>query len=95
MHHQASSLAFQETLRELMAKKEEAIVEREERRHKEKEATTKSFVDLQLRALEVEEAQVKSILIEAEAKASSWMRMPSPGSWRPKPRSWPRKTGSC
>jgi hypothetical protein len=31
MHHQASSLAFQETLRELMAKKKEAITEREER----------------------------------------------------------------
>jgi hypothetical protein len=27
-HHQASSLAFQDTLRELMVKKEEAITER-------------------------------------------------------------------
>jgi hypothetical protein len=33
------------------------------------EATTKSFVDLQLRALEVKEAWAKSILVEAEAKA--------------------------
>jgi hypothetical protein len=31
------------------------------------EATTKSFVDLQLRALEVKEAWAKSILVEAEA----------------------------
>jgi hypothetical protein len=53
MHHQASSLAFQETLRELMVKKEEAITKKEERRRKEKEASTKSFVDLQLRAPEV------------------------------------------
>jgi hypothetical protein len=69
MHRQASSLAFQDTLRELMVKKEEAITEREERRHKEKEATAKSFVDLQLRALEVKVAFAKSRLIEAEAKA--------------------------
>jgi hypothetical protein len=52
-----------------MVKKEEAITEREERRHKEKEATAKSFVDLQLRALKVKEALAKSRLVEAEAKA--------------------------
>jgi hypothetical protein len=48
MNPQASSLAFQDTLRELMVKKEEAIPEREERRRKEKEATAKISVDLQL-----------------------------------------------
>jgi hypothetical protein len=69
MHREASSLVFQETLRELMVKKEEVITEREERQRKEKEATTKSFVDLQLRALEVEEASAKFSLVEAEAKA--------------------------
>jgi hypothetical protein len=47
----------------------QAIVGREERRRKEKEATAKSFVDLQLRALDVEEAWAKSILVKVEAKA--------------------------
>jgi hypothetical protein len=61
-------MTFQETLRELMVNKEEAIAEREERHHKEKEATAKSFVDLQVRALEVEEAIAKSKLVEAKAK---------------------------
>ena len=51
-----------------MVKKEETIAEREERQHNEKEATAKIFVDLQLRALEVEEALVKSKVLEAEAK---------------------------
>jgi hypothetical protein len=39
-------LAFQETFKELMTKKEEATAEREERQRRDKEATTKSFVDL-------------------------------------------------
>jgi hypothetical protein len=52
-----------------MVKKEEAITEREEKRREEKEATTKSFVDLQVGALEVEEDLAKSKLIEAEFKA--------------------------
>jgi hypothetical protein len=43
---QVSSLAFQETLKELMVKKEVAIAESEELRHRDKEATTKSFIDL-------------------------------------------------
>jgi hypothetical protein len=43
---QAGSLAFQETFKELMTKKEEATPEREERRRRDKEANTKSFVDL-------------------------------------------------
>jgi hypothetical protein len=44
---QAGSLAFQETFKELMTKKEEATAEREEQRHRDKEATTKSLIDLQ------------------------------------------------
>jgi predicted nucleic acid-binding Zn-ribbon protein len=68
MHCQASSMAFQETLRELIVKMEEAIAERKERRRKEKEATAKGFVDVQLRALEVEESLAKSRLVEAKAK---------------------------
>jgi hypothetical protein len=47
-----------------MVKKEEAIAKKEERRRKEKEAPAKSFVDLQLRAVEVEEAGAKSILLD-------------------------------
>jgi hypothetical protein len=78
MHRQASTMAFQETLREFMVKKEEAITERKVRRRKEKEVTTKSFVDLQMRAIEVEESLAKSILVEAEARQGSWKPMPSP-----------------
>jgi hypothetical protein len=52
-----------------MVKKKEALAEREEMRHKEKEVATKSFGDLQMRDIEVEEANAKSRLLEAEAKA--------------------------
>jgi hypothetical protein len=48
-----------------MVKKEETIAEREERRRKEKYATTKSFVDLQMRALEVKDALAKSCKVYA------------------------------
>jgi hypothetical protein len=37
---------FQETFKELMITKEEATAEREEWQRRDKEATTKSFVDL-------------------------------------------------
>jgi hypothetical protein len=43
---QAGSFAFQDTLKELVVKKEEAIAGRKERRCRDKEATTKSFVNL-------------------------------------------------
>jgi hypothetical protein len=70
---QAGSLAFQETFKELMTKKEEATAEREERRRRDKEATTKSFVDLQERSVASDEAiakarLLKARLLEAEAK---------------------------
>jgi hypothetical protein len=62
-------LALQDTSRELIVKKEETIANREERRRKEKEATSKSFVDLHMRSLEVEDANAKSRLLKAKAKA--------------------------
>jgi hypothetical protein len=65
MNCKVSSLAFQDTLMELMVQKEEPIDERQERRHEKKEAITKRFVDLQMRALEVEVALAKSRLVEA------------------------------
>jgi hypothetical protein len=71
-------LAFQETFKELMTKKEEATAEREERQRRDKEATTKSFVDLQERSVAADEtiskarpleAVTKTKALEAEAKA--------------------------
>jgi hypothetical protein len=59
---------FQETFKELMTKKEEATAEREERRRRDKEATTKSFVDLQERSVAADKAIAKARLLEAEAK---------------------------
>jgi hypothetical protein len=61
-------LAFQETFKDLMTKKEEATTERE-RCHRDKEATTKSFVDLQERSVAADEITAKARLLEAEAKA--------------------------
>jgi hypothetical protein len=61
-------LALQQTFKELMVKNEKAIAEREERRHKDKEATAKSFVDLQKRSIAADEAISKARLLEAEAK---------------------------
>jgi hypothetical protein len=58
-------LAFQETLKELMTKKEEATAEREEQRHRDKEATTKSFVDLQEWSVAADKAIAKARLLEA------------------------------
>jgi hypothetical protein len=68
---QAGSLAFQETFKELMTKKEEATAEREERWHRDKEATTKSFIDLQERSVAADEAIAKARLLEAKAKTKA------------------------
>jgi hypothetical protein len=57
---QDGSLAFQDTFWELMVKKEEASVERGESRRGDKEATTKSFVDLQERSVAAGEAIAKA-----------------------------------
>jgi hypothetical protein len=64
-------LAFQETFKELMTKKGEATAEREERRRRDNEATTKSFVDLQERSVAAGEAIAKARLLEAEAKTKA------------------------
>jgi hypothetical protein len=64
-------LAVQETFKELMTKKEEAITERKERRHRDKEATTKSFIDLQERSIAADEAIAKARLLEAGAKTKA------------------------
>jgi hypothetical protein len=68
---QAGSLAFKETFKELMTNKEEATAEREERQRRDKEATTKSFVDLQEWSVAADEAIAKARLLEAEAKTKA------------------------
>jgi hypothetical protein len=47
-----------------MVVKKEAIAEREERRHRDKEVTTKSFIDLQERSVAANEAIAKARLLE-------------------------------
>jgi hypothetical protein len=68
---QAVSLAFQETFKDLMTKKEESNAEREERRCQDKEATTKSFVDLQERLVAADKALAKARMLESEAKTKA------------------------
>jgi hypothetical protein len=51
-----------------MVNKEEAIAEREEMRCKDKQATAKSFVDLQERSVTANKAIAKARLLEAEVK---------------------------
>jgi hypothetical protein len=67
---QADSFAFQETSKQLMVKKEEVIVGREEWQHRDKEATTKSFIDLQERSVAAGEA-IKARIMELEAKTKA------------------------
>jgi colicin import membrane protein len=69
LERNAGSLAFGDTLKDLMEKKEANQAQREERRRQEKEGNAKSFVDIALRSLEVEEAKVKAMEVEVEAKA--------------------------
>jgi hypothetical protein len=61
-------LDFQETFKELMTKKEKATIDREKRRCRDKEATTKSFVYLQERSVAADKAIAKARLLETEAK---------------------------
>jgi hypothetical protein len=68
---QASSMAFQETFKELITKKEEVTAEREERWCRDKEATTKSFINLQERSVAADEAIAKARLLEAEAETKA------------------------
>jgi hypothetical protein len=46
---------FENTLKEVMADKEEAYAKREERRHEEKEEKINNFADIQRKTLEVQE----------------------------------------
>jgi hypothetical protein len=62
---------YQETFKEIIVKKEEAIAEREEHGSRDKEATTKSFVDLQERSVAANEAIAKARLLEAEVKTNN------------------------
>jgi hypothetical protein len=54
-----------------MTKKEEANAERGERRRRDKEATTKSVVDLQERFVAADEALAKAMMLESEAKTKA------------------------
>jgi hypothetical protein len=62
----ASTLFFGETLKGLMAEKEDAVAKRDEKRRREKEATRNSFIDLTKRALDIEESNARAEAIEAE-----------------------------
>jgi hypothetical protein len=53
-----------------MVKKEEVIVGREEWQHRDKEATTKSFIDLQERSVAAGEA-INARILEVEAKTKA------------------------
>jgi hypothetical protein len=68
---QAGSLAFQETFKELMTKKVEATAEREERWRRDKDATTKSFIDFQERSVATDEAIAKARLLKAKVKTKA------------------------
>jgi hypothetical protein len=54
-----------------MTKKEEANAEREARRRRDKEATTKSFVDLQERLVAADESLAKARMLESEAETKA------------------------
>jgi hypothetical protein len=54
-----------------MTKKEEANAEREERRCRDKEATTKSFVYLQERSVATDKALAKAKMLESEARTKA------------------------
>jgi hypothetical protein len=62
---------FQKNLKELMVKKEEDIAERREWRCRDKDATTKSFVDLQEWSVANDEAIAKARVLEVEAKTKA------------------------
>jgi hypothetical protein len=57
-----------DTFKGWKADKEGAITVREEKKHREKEATANAFYDLIKKAIEVEDSMAKAKAIEAEAK---------------------------
>jgi hypothetical protein len=64
----ASALAFGVTLKGLMAKKEDALAKGDKMRHRKKEATCASFIDLTKRALDIEESIACTKATRADAK---------------------------
>jgi hypothetical protein len=56
----ASALALSETLKGLMAEREEANHNMDEKRRREKEATCASFMDPTKRALEIQAVEAKA-----------------------------------
>jgi hypothetical protein len=68
MKKNAAALALSETFKGWMAKKEEDITVREEKKRREKEATANAFYDLTKKAIEFEESMAKAKAIEAKAK---------------------------
>jgi hypothetical protein len=59
----AFALALSETMKTLMVEKDEALAKRDEKRHREKEATCASFMDLRKRTLEIQAIEVEDKLI--------------------------------
>jgi hypothetical protein len=62
---------FQEIFKDLMTKKEDTTADCEEPQRRDKEATTKSFVDLQERSIAADEAIAKTRLLEVEANTKA------------------------
>jgi hypothetical protein len=69
LRRQASSLAFENTLKSVFTDKEEASAKRDERRRQDKEEQMQSFTDIQNKTLEVQ--QRKLDLAEVKEKASA------------------------
>jgi hypothetical protein len=68
LKHHASALAFDDTLKALMAEKEEALANRDVKRRWEKDATCSRFIDLTKMALDIEESIARTNAIDIEAK---------------------------
>jgi hypothetical protein len=57
LRQDASALAISETLKGLMAMKEEALAKKDEKRHRKKEATCTSFINLTNKVIEIEDSK--------------------------------------
>jgi hypothetical protein len=64
----AAALTLSETFKGWMVDKEKATAKREEKKHREKEATCNQFFDLTKKAFEVEESMAKAKALEANTK---------------------------
>jgi hypothetical protein len=56
------------TLKGLIVEKEDALAKGDKKRHREKEATCASFIDLTKRALDIEESIARTKATRADAK---------------------------